>query len=1034
MKFYPAVVIGLGGSGKWLIAHLKRSLLELNDNQIPQEVYLFSIDLSGPLDEKPPARVSLFNSLVYRKEDVYADARKNPPEFLDISCLWADPVLDILGMKSKGARTNPCTPLISRWLSPEDAKKYNLTLGDINNRGGAGQKRQGSRVAFFLMVEEIWRVLDAILQRVRASQDQKINFFIFSSLAGGTGCGIFIDTFYLLEAAIKDKRLYDGPGVNIFGIFSLPIAYKNLSHEAQRMNANCYASFREMQTTLLAPNYPVSYTLNPNLRALMEVKPDLQILNFVYFVDGYNLTDKHTLKEGLIPIVSDFILSHIIAPPHTDYPNLLATIQDNGKSIRDINQGQIYSTFGLYSYIFPAEEVIQTLAHKLALDVLEHFLSDPTTDTEVENMAQSFRNNPQNTPFNWQVVKSLLEQPEDTTLISYPGHLFNRMVTSKSLLKYADFTTADIRTSRFLRKVHSDDVIRRAEGKRDVFLRNLKFQLLSQLLAENKNEFENKLKERVKEILNGRKRGCLTLAFRFLAEMIKSYYKASENLEKLIERAGISNKKQMIEREVEALRTKLRSSDRGSDQEAYKRALEDLVKVEALMAILETVAKIIDVYREITESLLREVGMWIDTFNDGIEVVKKARDSQIEVRREKALLAGREYVTQPEDEWENKLYNFILNLEKPVGSVENEIKSKLAEKDFQRDIIDKFSWDFEQDELRCYLPAEFAPKELLFEMYILHRNKQLGQIPPEEWNEKALQWNYNFVNNFLTQSQLDSVKKLSLADILVWQGRTSNIAEFAQNIERRAEPVLQHPGSLSPSVRHWRQITTATTIADPPGAGFVAQLINHCRTNGIETLDSQNRYQLTFTHYIHLLNPKEIVNLYGAERDYRDWVRKLLGGEVIPIHNIPHHKHASEFEHKLQLDRCLNREITRWLEDKELVKNISLALAYGIIQQNFNPTSSRNEYQFQKDWLGENLPELFENIYSNSARQKDVKNAVSEHIKNNASNPSVLRDSIENFISSLQQSIAPSATDEETDLKRVILIVLSEEKDKLGSK
>jgi hypothetical protein len=304
----------------------------------------------------------------------------------------------------------------------------------------------------------------------------------------------------------------------------------------------------------------------------------------------------------------------------------------------------------------------------------------------------------------------------------------------------------------------------------------------------------------------------------------------------------------------------------------------------------------------------------------------------------------------------------------------------------------------------------------------------------EEWNEKALQWNYNFVNNFLTQSQLDSIKKLSLADILVWQGRTSNIAEFAQNIERRAEPVLQHPGSLSPSVRHWRQITTATTIADPPGTGFVAQLINYCRTNGIETLDSQNRYQLTFTHYIHLLNPMEIVNLYGAERDYRDWVRKLLGGDGIPIHNIPHHKNASEFEHKLQLNRCLNREITRWLEDKELVKNISLALAYGIIQQNFNPTSSRNEYQFQTYWLGENLPELFENIYSNSARQKDLKNAVSEHIKKNASNPSVLRDSIENFISSLQESIRPSATDEEMDLRRVILVVLSEEKDKLDGK
>ncbi|MGB9798326.1 MAG: tubulin-like doman-containing protein, partial [bacterium] len=184
MIFRPSMVIGLGGSGKWLIAHLKRALLELNEGKVPPEVVLLALDVSH-LEERPIPQVSIFNPSNYAKESVFANATTSPPEFLDISHFWAEPILNILNI-STGRRPNPLTPFISKWLSREDAEKYNLSISDAHNKGGAGQKRQASRVSLFLNAEKIWKLLDDRLQALskvagaggQEGESPRINFFV----------------------------------------------------------------------------------------------------------------------------------------------------------------------------------------------------------------------------------------------------------------------------------------------------------------------------------------------------------------------------------------------------------------------------------------------------------------------------------------------------------------------------------------------------------------------------------------------------------------------------------------------------------------------------------------------------------------------------------------------------------------------------------------------------------------------------------------------------------------------------------------
>ena len=44
----PAFIIGLGGTGQWVLTYLKNELMEINSGVMPQEVQLLGIDTQSP--------------------------------------------------------------------------------------------------------------------------------------------------------------------------------------------------------------------------------------------------------------------------------------------------------------------------------------------------------------------------------------------------------------------------------------------------------------------------------------------------------------------------------------------------------------------------------------------------------------------------------------------------------------------------------------------------------------------------------------------------------------------------------------------------------------------------------------------------------------------------------------------------------------------------------------------------------------------------------------------------------------------------
>lgn len=121
---------------------------------------------------------------------------------------------------------------------------------------GAGQVRLLSRLAFRAAIdagkmESLRSKMRSLYEASGASYDTKPRVFIVSTIAGGTGSGIFVQVALLLRRYFREMLQDRGEGVLIKGAFVLPdvlIDTNVISDGLQRQNirANAYAALKEL--------------------------------------------------------------------------------------------------------------------------------------------------------------------------------------------------------------------------------------------------------------------------------------------------------------------------------------------------------------------------------------------------------------------------------------------------------------------------------------------------------------------------------------------------------------------------------------------------------------------------------------------------------------------------------------------------------------------------------------------------------------------------------------------------------------------
>lgn len=253
-----SVYVGLGGTGIKAIANAKKMYEDIfGEGNIPPQISFVAIDFDKAIvnDQKLPTRID--------------------DDFISLPT-GVNPHLTYVNMASKG---------MYQWLFPKNADFLPDSIED-----GAAQVRTTGRLLTELIMANIVPKIDQAMQSVRSlaagaegytvSEDSRVDVHIAMSLAGGTGCGSFINVAQL----IKEKY---GANITLYGygvLYSVFRAMDPGTLETPRVRLNTYSAILDLDYLQSASTTnPVSFTVAGQTKTINAPLYD----NF-YLVDNRN--------------------------------------------------------------------------------------------------------------------------------------------------------------------------------------------------------------------------------------------------------------------------------------------------------------------------------------------------------------------------------------------------------------------------------------------------------------------------------------------------------------------------------------------------------------------------------------------------------------------------------------------------------------------------------------------------------------------------------------------------------------------------
>jgi len=387
----PALIIGLGGTGQWVLTYLKKDLIETNQGKMPDNVKLLCFDTVQQITAETTSSVSKED-----KEVKVGSVRLVPKvEFIhlggDVHQLSEIVAKDSNKKKEKDKEL----PHIESWFRASDWLD-NLPTSQFRLSAGAGQLRQFGRVALFNDLRsskksEVWRRFDVAIGELskKLQEKERLEIIIVGSFAGGTGSGLFIDM-----GLIARHRANKVPFL-LRGYFVLPRAFD--PNPDEDMLARTFAAWRELNRFMVVNR---DFAL-PNLRYSIKDKT-LQIkevatrcFDACYLVDGVqdgiNIATETEL--GVHPTVADAIsaiLDDEAGRAYTEYAENLAPDYVENRGI------PLFSVIGTHTFKVPAYYAQQDFSNKLTKNWLDTLLVPVYDDTDSTKIIQVSNASPHN--------------------------------------------------------------------------------------------------------------------------------------------------------------------------------------------------------------------------------------------------------------------------------------------------------------------------------------------------------------------------------------------------------------------------------------------------------------------------------------------------------------------------------------------------------------------------------------------------------------------------------------------------------------
>lgn len=245
IKLRRTLFIGLGGTGIDTLLHIKRRLVDTYGATIPPMIGFIGVDTdntSGGFQKTKKTTLADYDTVQLDASEQCAITVSNPKDIY------------LRNKKEFG------------WMPSKNADCL------LNLEKGAGQVRTNGRFALLCNTDKFKTILQVQLNKIKDSTiidkqkysliDNDVEIYVIGSIAGGTGCGTFIDIGYLIRKhfeSTKDRRYK--LCANLF----LPHVYKQMlgmdptNPQTANMYPNAYAALNDldflMHTSMQNPVY-----------------------------------------------------------------------------------------------------------------------------------------------------------------------------------------------------------------------------------------------------------------------------------------------------------------------------------------------------------------------------------------------------------------------------------------------------------------------------------------------------------------------------------------------------------------------------------------------------------------------------------------------------------------------------------------------------------------------------------------------------------------------------------------------------------
>jgi thymidylate synthase len=367
----PTLVIGVGGTGQWVLAHIKKNLLDAY-GQVPEGVWLVSLDTTTA----PSVSVGGWGS----RRSIQAGSGT-----IDL----ASEHVFVGGDASKYAAEvkKGGLPCVGSWF---DANWFtNLPSGItlLKMEMGAGRFRPLGRLAVFYSLSQganssIRNILERAVNGIRQKGETTLYACLTGSFAGGTGSGMFADVAHLIRSIGAEK----GITAKIRGYFVLPEAFSGtVSIRDQQYNdmlAKSFAAMREIArfgaTFEYAEGYPMFYECGTGSGdPLLQRYVNSTLFELLYYFDGKrprNSLHQVELENGVAPTIAEEILAMMDQSSGRILEEHAVNITADRNTFNVSNDVVTVGSIGSYTWVFPIYDIIESWTYRLAQDVLQFFL------------------------------------------------------------------------------------------------------------------------------------------------------------------------------------------------------------------------------------------------------------------------------------------------------------------------------------------------------------------------------------------------------------------------------------------------------------------------------------------------------------------------------------------------------------------------------------------------------------------------------------------------------------------------------------